>query len=69
MNKYYVKIPYSYTQYADLSGFVFAESSEEAKELAADDWNILDPEHNNNDSSDLLKNINLFHKSGSFLIF
>lgn len=51
MNKYYVKIPYSYTQYADLTGFVFAESSEEAEELAADDWNIHDQEHNDNDSS------------------
>ena len=51
MNKYYVKIPYSYIQYADLSGFVYAESSEEAEELAADDWNIHDPEHNDNDSS------------------
>ncbi len=51
MNKFYVKIPYSYTQYAELSGFVFAESSEEAEELAADDWNIHDQEHNDTDSS------------------
>ena len=51
MNKYYVKIPYSYTQYADLSGFVFAESSEEASELAEDDFNIHDQKHNDNDSS------------------
>ena len=51
MNKYLVKIPYSYTQYAELTGFVFAESSEEAIELSADDWNIHDSEHNDVDSS------------------
>ncbi|MCB0728544.1 MAG: hypothetical protein KDD00_13870 [Ignavibacteriae bacterium] len=34
MNKHFLKIPYSYTQYADLSGFVYAEDEEEARELA-----------------------------------
>lgn len=51
MNKYYVKIPYSYTQYANLSGFVFAEDSEEAEELASDNWNLHEEEHNDTDSS------------------
>ncbi|MBS1517221.1 MAG: hypothetical protein JSS91_03965 [Bacteroidetes bacterium] len=34
MNKYFVKIPYSYAKYADLSGFVYAEDDEETRELA-----------------------------------
>lgn len=51
MHKFYVKIPYSYTQYADLSGFVYAEDPEEASELAADSWNIHEEEYTDTDSS------------------
>lgn len=51
MNKYFVKIPYSYTQYAELSGFVYANDSEEANELASETWNIHDQEHLDTDSS------------------
>ncbi|HAY33950.1 MAG TPA: hypothetical protein PK536_13990 [Ignavibacteria bacterium] len=52
MNKYFVKIPYSYTQYANLSGFVYAESEEEAEELACDTFNLYEDSHDDTDSSD-----------------
>lgn len=51
MNKYFVKIPYSYTQYAHLSGFVYAEDPEEASELASDNWNLHEEEHTDTDAS------------------
>jgi len=38
-------------QYADLSGFVYAEDSEEASELAVDNWNIHEEEYTDSDSS------------------
>ena len=34
MNKYKIKIPYSYTRYGDLVGYCEAESEEEAREEA-----------------------------------
>ncbi|MDD5361388.1 MAG: hypothetical protein PHN88_04600 [Ignavibacteria bacterium] len=36
MNKYFVKIPYSYVRYGTLSAFVYAEDEEEAEDLAYD---------------------------------
>ena len=36
MNKYFVKIPYSYSRYGTLSCFVYAEDSEEAEDIATD---------------------------------
>jgi len=51
LDKFYVKIPYSYTQYAELTGFVYAQSAQEAEELASDNWNLHEEEHSNTDSS------------------
>lgn len=51
MNKYYVKIPYHYTQYGDLSGFVYAENEEEAAEIAADHCNIHEESYDDSDDS------------------
>lgn len=51
MNKYFIKIPYSYTQYAELTGIVYAENEEEAEELACDDWNIHEESYDDKDSS------------------
>ena len=34
MKKFFVKIPYSYQQYATLSGYIYAEDDEEAIEIA-----------------------------------
>ena len=51
MNKYFVKIPYSYTQYAELTGFIYAEDEEEAEELACDSWNIHEEDYIDKDSS------------------
>jgi hypothetical protein len=50
MNKYSVKIPYSYLQYGYLTGFVFAEDSEEAYDIACDTYNIQDQEFDDSDS-------------------
>ena len=36
MNKYFVKIPYSYSRYGTLSCFVYAEDTDEAIDLAYD---------------------------------
>lgn len=51
MNKYAVKIPYSYTTYACLSGVVYADNEEEAKELATD-HRLEEEDHYDTDSSD-----------------
>jgi len=51
MNKYFIKIPYSYTQYAELTGIVYAENEEEAEELATEDWNIHEESYDDKDSS------------------
>lgn len=40
MNKYYIKLPYSYIQYGELSGSIYAESEEEVEELIRDINNI-----------------------------
>ena len=51
MNKYFVKIPYSYTQYATLSGFVYAEDEEEAIEIATDREKIHDEDYQDDEDS------------------
>jgi hypothetical protein len=45
MNKYSIRLPYSYIQYGNLNGFVYAESEEEAEELGRDRMNIRDDEY------------------------
>lgn len=50
MNKYFVKIPYSYVQYGYLSGYVYAEDVEEAYELASDRDNLENEEFDDSDS-------------------
>lgn len=52
MNKYFIKIPYSFPQYGELSGFVFAESENEAAEIAEDRINIHDESYDDEDSGD-----------------
>lgn len=52
MNKYQVKIPYSYPQYGKLFGYVYAEDEEEAEDLAQDRCNLHDDDYNDNDSGD-----------------
>lgn len=51
MNKYFVKIPYSYTQYATLSGYVFADEDEEALEIAESLENIHEEAYEDDDDS------------------
>ena len=51
MNKYFVKIPYSYTQYEELTGFIYSEDREEAEELANDNWNLHEECYEDSDSS------------------
>lgn len=52
MNKYLIRIPYSYTQYGKLYGFVYAEDEEEAEDLAQDRCNLHDDDYNDGDSGD-----------------
>jgi len=52
MNKYSVKLPYYYTQYGYLTGYVYAWDEEEAAELAEDYGNIVDEEYNDTDGGD-----------------
>ena len=49
MNKYFIKIPYSYTQYGELSGIVYAEDEEEAAELTRNIQNIHEDEFEDGD--------------------
>ncbi|MBK7446148.1 MAG: hypothetical protein IPJ45_09010 [Ignavibacteria bacterium] len=51
MNKYFVKIPYSYTQYATLSGYVFSNDDEEAIEVAESLENIHEEAYEDCDDS------------------
>lgn len=51
MNKYFVKIPYSYSQYATLSGYVYAEDEEEAIEIAMDREKIHEENYEDDDDS------------------
>jgi len=50
MNKYFVKVGYSCTTYGNLTGYVFANSQEEAEELIYDHDNIHDQDYDSNDS-------------------
>lgn len=52
MNKYLIRIPYSYPQYGKLYGFVYAEDEEEAEDLAQDRCNLHDDDYNDGDSGD-----------------
>ena len=52
MNKYFVKIPYSYQQYATLSGYIYAEDDEEAIEVAESLENIHEEAYEDSDDSD-----------------
>lgn len=40
MNKYLVKIPYSYIQFGNLTGYVYAEDDEIALDIARDTYNV-----------------------------
>ena len=51
MNKYFVKIPYSYQQYATLSGYVYAEDDEDAVEIAESLDNIHEEAYEDDDDS------------------
>ena len=50
MNKYYIRIPYSFIQYGELSGCVYAEDEDEAAELARDYENIVDCDYEDGDA-------------------
>jgi len=52
MNKYLIRIPYSYPQYGKLYGFVYAEDEEEAEDLAQDRCILHDDDYNDGDSGD-----------------
>jgi len=51
MNKYFVKIPYSYPQYETLSGYVYAEDSEDALEISESLENIHEEAYEDQDDS------------------
>lgn len=50
LNKYYVRLPYSCSNYGNITGYVYAEDEEEAQELAEDTANIYEEEYDDNDS-------------------
>ncbi|HEY5534393.1 MAG TPA: hypothetical protein VIL99_05605 [Ignavibacteria bacterium] len=52
MNKYSVRLGYSCTSYGNLTGYVFANSLEEAEELVCDRDNIHETDYESNDSDD-----------------
>jgi len=52
MNKYFVKIGYSCRSYGELTGFVYAESQEQAEELIYNQDNIYESDYETNDSED-----------------
>ena len=49
MNKYSIRIPYSYLRYGNLTAYVYAEDSEEAQDLA---YNCEDRHNEDYDDSD-----------------
>ena len=51
MNRYIVRIPYDYAQYGTLTCEVYAESEEEAEDLASDYRNRHEEDYNNSDDS------------------
>lgn len=60
-NKYYVRVPYSCSNYGNLTGYVYAEDEEEAQELAEDNANIYEEEFDDNDSD----NYNYYYEDTS----
>jgi len=50
MNKYYVRIPYSYTKYGHLTAFVYAEDEEEAQDLGYDCENRVSEDYEDSDN-------------------
>jgi hypothetical protein len=52
MNKYFVRISYSCRAYGDFSGYVYANSAEEAQELIYDHENIIEQDHEETDFED-----------------
>lgn len=52
MNKYYVRIGFSCRSYGELTGFVFAESQDQAEELIYNQDNIYESDYETNDSED-----------------
>ena len=51
MNKYSVRIPYSYLRYGHLSCFVYAEDEEEAQDLAYEYENRRSEDYDDGDDS------------------
>ncbi|MBX7044236.1 MAG: hypothetical protein K1X86_00235 [Ignavibacteria bacterium] len=51
MNKYSFDLPYDYTKYANVRGFVYANSEEEAREKAKRHENWYDEEFEDSDDS------------------
>ena len=52
MNQYYVKISYSCRAHGEFSGYVYANSREEAQELIYDHENIREQDHEETDFED-----------------
>ncbi len=51
MNKYSFDLPYDYTQYASVRGFVYADTEDEAREKARQHENWFDEEFEDSDDS------------------
>jgi hypothetical protein len=51
MNKYYVKIPYSYVRYGTLSCYVYGENEEEAMDSAYECENRYSEDYDDGDDS------------------
>jgi len=51
MNKYFVKIPYSYIKYGHLTCYVYAEDEEEAQDLAYECENRYSEDYDDSDES------------------
>ena len=51
MNKYSFDLPYDYTQYANVRGFVYANTEDEAREKARHHENWFDEEFEDSDDS------------------
>lgn len=49
MNKYFIRLPYNYIQYGELTGYVYAESEAEVEELIRDRVNIHNDEYEDGD--------------------
>jgi len=51
MNKYSFDLPYDYTQYASVRGYVYANSEDEAAEKAKHHENWFDEEYDDSDNT------------------